>query len=63
MLEVVIKKNKPEYQELIINHLIKIMMEDDSQNVRKEIISLIVLNEKTIPFVVMKTQDKSFKVR
>ena len=35
--------------------MIKIMMEDDSQNIRKEIVSSIEFNEKTIPYLVIKT--------
>eukprot|EP00347_Sterkiella_histriomuscorum_P020384 403338008 len=63
ILEVVTEKRKSEYIDLITNHFIKIMMEDESQTVRKEVLALLPLTEKTIPYVVMKTQDKSFKVR
>lgn len=39
MYHVVKEKKKEEYEELIINHFIKIMMEDEFQNIRKEVIS------------------------
>ncbi|CDW85365.1 at hook motif family protein [Stylonychia lemnae] len=63
MLEVVIEKKKSEYIDVITNHLAKIMMEDESFQIRKEIISILPINERTLPFIIMKTQDKSFKVR
>lgn len=63
MYEVVQSKSKAEYEELIINHFIRIMMEDESVNIRREIISCIEFNEKTMPFIIIKTQDKSSKVR
>lgn len=39
------------------------MLEDPSPNIRKEIISTIDINEKTLPFLVCKTSDRSSKVR
>ncbi len=39
------------------------MMEDDKENVRKECITCIELNKMTIPFVVMRSLDRSSKVR
>ncbi len=57
------ERNKHEYVDLILSHFIRIMMEDESVNIRREIISLIDFNEKSMPFVVIKTQDKHSKVR
>ena len=48
---------------MIINHLLKMMLEDDKDTVRKECISCIELNSRTIPFVVTRSLDKSTKVR
>jgi hypothetical protein len=56
-------KKKHEYEELILNHLLKLMMEDEKDSVRKECITQIDLNEKTIPYVVMRSLDRSAKVR
>ena len=57
------QKKKQEYEELILNHLLKIMMEDEKDLVRRECITQIDLNEKTIPYVVMRSLDRSAKVR
>jgi hypothetical protein len=46
-----------------MNHLLKLMLEDDKDTIRQECISLIELNNHTIPFIVLKSLDKSTKVR
>ena len=48
-------RGKEEYEDLIITHLVKIMMEDESQVIRKEAISQVDMNEKTIVYLIMKT--------
>jgi len=39
------------------------MMEDNSQIIRKSTIQVLDINLKTIPYLVVKTQDKSSIVR
>lgn len=38
-------------------------MEDEKDSIRQECISCIELNEKTVPFIVTRSLDKSSKVR
>lgn len=52
-------KKRDDYYELITCHLIKIMMEDEKDRIRKEVISRIELNSKTLHYVIMKTLDVS----
>ena len=56
-------KKKVEYEELITNHLLKLMMEDERDNIRREGIANVDLNAKTIPFIITRCLDKSSKVR
>lgn len=55
MYDVVTLKHKSEYEELILNHFIRIMMEDESVNIRKAVLSCIDFTEKTMPYVILKT--------
>ena len=46
-----------------MNHLLKLMLEDEKESVRLECIAQIELNNYTIPYIVMKSLDRSTKVR
>jgi hypothetical protein len=46
-----------------MNHLLKLMLEDDKDIIRQECIAQIELNNYTIPFIVLKSLDRSTKVR
>lgn len=63
LFKAVLVKKKQEYIDLIINHLLMLMLSDDSENVRAEAILNIELNEKTIPYIVDRSLDRSIKVR
>lgn len=43
--------------------MVKLMMEDDKESVRKECINYIDINSSSLPYIVMKTRDQSAKVR
>jgi Mg2+ and Co2+ transporter CorA len=63
-LQSVVKaKGREDYHQTITCHLIKIMMEDEKERLRKEAVSLIELNEYTLSFVIRKSLDISVKVR
>lgn len=57
------QKGRDEYYTLITSHLIKIMMEDERDRMRKEAVMLIEPSKKTVKYLVMKTLDVSHKVR
>jgi hypothetical protein len=52
-LQSVVKaKGREDYHQTITCHLIKIMMEDEKERLRKEAVSLIELNEYTLSFII-----------
>jgi hypothetical protein len=48
-------RGKQEYIDLITNHLIKLMLEDEKDSIRKECLISLDLNLKTIPYVITRT--------
>lgn len=57
------EKGREDYNELITCHLIKIMMEDEKDRIRKEAVMLIEPTLITMKYLVKKTLDISHKVR
>ena len=62
-LPVADKKNRQDYKEQISSHLIKVMMEDPRDRLRKEAITIVELNDFFLPYIIKKTLDVSTKVR
>ena len=52
-----------DYYDLITSHMIKVMMENDKEKLRKEAIALVDLTTKTAHYLIKKTLDISTKVR
>lgn len=57
------QKGREDYYDTIGAHLIKIMMEEERDRVRKQAVVSIHITEKTLPFIIKKTLDVSPKVR
>jgi hypothetical protein len=56
-------KGKQTYSDLITCHFLKIMLDDDKDKIRLEVLNRIEFNEMTLHFIVIKTLDSSTKIR